>query len=160
MKTYRRITLLTVLFAIIVAGSLPFLKSSDANQLTVDIIGGAAVIDLMATLYLLLLTLKSRLRPRSWLLITLFTAAALVTAGLLFISSVLFFPPGTYAPGIGRLLIGMGAILIGGGPALLALTILLVRGNPQVAEQLIDGKGHHADSDTDGSADGPVPERA
>ena len=108
MSKYRLVLALIIVLCVGIAASFPFFRAEDASVATRGLLGLGSIADLLATGYLVRLFIGSTIRPRSWLLATMTTTAALVTVGLLCVDVIVLFPVGTFDALIARMLIDMG----------------------------------------------------
>jgi hypothetical protein len=129
MSSYRRVIIITLLAAGLLAAGYLFLSDAATTLLFSVIVVLEAFGDLVATGYVLALVLADTHRPRSWLLLFLLTASVLITAGLLPIAIIvvlraLGLPP--LPNGLGLRITGTGLVLIGAVPLMKASLFFLV----------------------------------
>jgi hypothetical protein len=129
MSSYRLVIAITLVAAGLLAAGYLFLSDQATTVLFSAIVVLEAFGDVGATVYVLVLVLGDRRRPRSWLLLFLLTGAVLITAGLLPIAIIvglraLGLPP--LPNGLGLRITGTGLVLIGAVPLMKASLFFLV----------------------------------
>lgn len=130
MNSVRRVLAVTIVVTGLLTGALPFLSQQQATGLTQTILVFAFAVDFVACLVLIRMIVFDHDRPRSWLLVLNLITAIFTALGLGFVIFPLLLPPGTLPSGVGRLLIGIGVVLVAAPPAMKAAVFSLVDDDP------------------------------
>jgi amino acid transporter len=146
MNSYRFVIAGTLILAILSVLVFALLNDAGASIVAAGQLIALLVVDAFAVVYIGLLVLRDRRRPRSWLLLFLFTGALMIEVGMSTIAFVLLrrlvgLPP--LDTGLGLRLVGIGLLVIAYVPAMKAALFFLVQrdssaSKPEIGDRLED----------------------
>ena len=136
MNAYKRVISVTLIFAVLLAATMPFLRQKETVALFVIVLVAEFVADVIATLYIARLVRAdaAERRQSSWLFLMIFTTCAMTTVGLapiafLVVNSALGNPP--LPDAWGSKITGVGLVLAGSVPIMKAALFRLIAADPR-----------------------------
>ena len=141
MNAYRSVIAAVLVLMVLTVAAFWFLNDQGSTIFAAALLIGIVVADWISTGYVALLVNRDRRRPRSWLLLFLFTGSILITAGLsltLFVLTRRLFGLPPLDAGLGLRLVSIGLILPAYVPVMKASLFWLVQRDPSVDDRRVE----------------------